>query len=263
MEMVAASKLQRAQHATLSSRLYASSAREALSRLKATSAAEHPFFASGDGRPSLYIVFTSDQGLAGAYTANVLKEMIRALQGSSHAKVIMIGKRGAQLLSRVSHTFEIVGVYPAFQHHPTLADISPLAQTAMQLFHDGTIGHVVVVYTDFQSISRQVATHRAILPIPAQEILDSGIHGDDEVNLEPSAQELVDYIVPRFVEVQIYQASMEAAASEHASRMLAMHAASDNAGEIIDSLTLEYNSARQAGVTQELAEIAAGASAIL
>ncbi len=257
MEMVAASKLQKAQDVTFASRIYAASAREALSRIKAVSDLEHPFFTSGTSAASLYIVLTSDRGLAGAYTAKVLKELVRV--GEESAKVIVIGKRGAQLLARLKHSFDIVGVYSSWQHHPTLADISPIAQTALKLFLDGVVGHVAVIYTDFHSLSRQDVVSRSLLPVVANDIQDS----DEEVQMEPSAHDLIEYIVPRFIEVQIYQASLEAAASEHASRMLAMHAASDNASDLIDSLTLEYNSARQAGITAELAEIAAGAQAIL
>lgn len=257
MEMVAASKLQKAQDATNASRIYASSAREVLSRLKMVSGVEHRFFTSGDNQQPLFIVFTSDRGLAGAYAANVLKELFRAVGTTQRAKVIMIGKRGTQLLSRVAHSFEIVGVYPSWQHHPTIADISPIAKTAMKLFYDSVIDHVVLVYTDFHSVSRQKPVSKVILPIPAQEYVD------EQVKIEPSAKEVVEYVVPRFIEVQIYQASLEAAASEHAARMISMHAATDNANDLIDSLTLEYNSARQAGITQELAEIAAGAQAIL
>lgn len=256
MEMVAASKLQKAQDATFASRIYASSAREVLCQLKLMSKAEHVFFNAGKNTSSLYIVFTSDRGLAGAYSAKVLKELFRAVGSATDAKIIMIGKRGMQLLARLRHGFEILGAYPS-------ADISPIAQTAMKLFIEGAIGQVVIVYTDFESISRQRTTSRSILPIPAEEIFDSGIQKGNDVLIEPSAQVLVDYIVPRFVAVQLYQANLEAAASEHASRMFAMHTASDNASDIIDSLTLEYNSARQAGITAQLAEIAAGAQAVL
>ena len=263
MEMVAASKLQKAQDATFASRLYASSAREVLTRLKMISSVGHPFFAPINDAPILYIVFTSDRGLAGAYTAKVMKELVRSARNTEHAKIIMIGKRGAQLLSRLQHSFDVIGVYPSWQRHPTLADISPIAQTAMQLFRDSTIGQVVLVYTDFHSMSHQEAISKPILPISEREVSDAAIIGDEQVRMEPSAEELLEHVLPRFIEVQIYQASLEAAASEHMSRMTSMHAASDNASDIIDSLTLEYNSARQAGITQELAEIAAGAQAIL
>lgn len=263
MEMVAASKLQKAQDATSASRIYASSAREVLTRLKIISPGMHPFFDSEDNGASLYIAFTSDRGLAGSYTTKVLQQLFRTVDMGSDTKIIMVGKRGTQLLSRITHGFDIIGVYPSWQHHPTLADISPIAQTAMRLFHDGTIHRVVLVYTHFHSISRLEPVSKIILPIPAPEIVDDALGAFAYTSLEPSPQELLEYVVPRFIEVQIYQASLEAAASEHASRMMSMHAASDNASDLIDSLTLEYNSARQAGITAELAEIAAGAQAIL
>lgn len=264
MEMVAASKLARAQEATFVSRMYSSSAREALARLRMLLPEEHPFFVPSTTSSALYVVFTSDRGLAGSYTTNVLKEMVRAVGKEKNAKLIIIGKRGGQLLARLNKEFDILGIYPSWQHHPTLAEISPIAKTAMNLFKEQKIGRVVLVYTNFHSMSRQEVVSKTILPVPLQDIADSSVQEDDyAVTIEPSAHELVEYIVPRFVEVQVYQAGLEASASEHASRMLAMHNASDNADDVIDSLTLEYNSARQAGVTSELAEIAAGAQAIL
>ncbi len=263
MEMVAASKLARAQEATFISRLYSTSAREALARLRTILPEQHPFFVPRENTSALYVVFTSDRGLAGSYTTNVLKEMIRTVGNETDAKLIIIGKRGGQLLARLHKDFDILGIYPSWQHHPTLAEISPIAQTAMKLFKENMIGRVVLVYTNFHSMSRQETVSKTILPVPLTDIVDSSVGEDDRVSIEPSATELVEYIVPRFVEVQVYQAGLEASASEHASRMMAMHNASDNADDVIDSLTLEYNSARQAGVTSELAEIAAGAQAIL
>ncbi len=263
MEMVAASKLARAQQATVMSRLYSSSAREALSRLRRLVPDEHSFFMPSENTSALYIVFTSDRGLAGAYTTNVLKQMIRTVGKDTDAKLIIIGKRGGQLLARLHHEFDVLGIYPSWQHHPTLAEISPIARTATNLFKEGSVGRIVLVYTDFHSISKQETVSKTILPVPEHEVTDAGSSDDDVASIEPSDSELLEYIVPRFVEVQIYQASLEASASEHASRMVAMHNASDNANDLIDSLTLEYNSARQAGVTSELAEISAGAQAIL
>ncbi|MEK7500125.1 MAG: ATP synthase F1 subunit gamma, partial [Patescibacteria group bacterium] len=245
------------------SRLYANGAREALSHLRALVPEEHPFFMENVSSPALYIVFTSDRGLAGAYTTNVLKEMIKAVGSEPQAKLIIIGKRGGQLLARLTHSFDIIGIYNSWQHHPTIAEISPIARTAMKLFQEKTIGRVVLVYTDFHSLSSQETTSRTILPVPMRDTPDVYRLRDETISLEPSAHELLEYIVPRFVEVQVFQASIESAASEHASRMVAMHNASDNASDVIDSLTLEYNGARQAGVTAELAEISAGAEAIL
>lgn len=262
MEMVAASKLSRAQGVTAASRLYVFSAREALSYIKTVVPGGHPFFVQNTNPAALYIVFTSDRGLAGAYTANVMKKMLASTTHEPNAKIIIIGKRGAQLLARQKHAFEIVGLYPAWQH-PTVLDISPISQTAMRLFTAGEIGRVVLVYTDFHSISRQETVSRVVLPVPDFDTTNAGILRSEGVSLEPSASKLLEYIVPRFIDAQIYQASMEASTSEHASRMMAMNSASENANDIIDSLTLEYNSARQAGVTNELAEIAAGSQAIL
>lgn len=261
MEMVAASKLQKAQDATFASRTYAISAREALVRLTRYTGVTHPLFIQRPELPTLYVVYTSDRGLAGAYTAHVLQELVHDITATSNAKVIMIGKRGAQLFARIGVHAEVLGVYPGWQHYPALSDIAPIARLVMKQFREGAIGRAVLIYTDFESITRQRVRSHVVLPVKAYE--DIQREEDIRVTIEPSPRELADYIVPRFIEVQLYQAALEAAASEHASRMTSMHAASDNAKDVIDSLTLEYNAARQAGITAELAEIAAGAQAVL
>lgn len=264
MEMTAASKLRRAQEATLRSRTYAAHAREVLAELHVRSEeATHPLFAQRNGSRRLIIAFTSDRGLAGAYNSNVLKTLFSLdLTG---LKLIVIGQKGAQFAHKLQNQIDIVGVYTNWpvEVHPT--DIRPIAVTAMELFTSRQVDRVSILYTDFESTIRQVVRLRDILPIDPSSILPAEQLKKSETTetlFEPSPQKVLNYVVPRLVEVQIYQASLEATASEHAARMVAMKNASDNAKDLASNLNLSYNSARQAAVTQELAEISAGAEVV-
>jgi F-type H+-transporting ATPase subunit gamma len=263
MEMVAASKLRRAQEATLASRVYAIAARQALARIRAVAGEmSHPLFGQAEQSGHLAIMFTSDRGLAGAYNTNVLKGLAKLLQEQEHTHLIVIGEKGAQFVRRLKASIELVGVYTNWPHRPRLDDVTPLASTAMDLFTSGKVSRVTALYTDFVSLASQKVVAREILPVSGAEI-DAVLQNADVYEVEPDPASMVSYIVPRFISVQLYQAALEAAASEQAARMMAMKNASDNAKDLIEDLTLEYNGARQAAVTQELAEISAGAQAVL
>lgn len=264
MEMTAASKLRRAVSATLRSRTYAINAREALARLRArTAAAAHPLFTKHKSGGRLLILFTSDRGLAGAYNSNLFKTLLTLpLAG---LKLIVIGQKGAQFVAKLGSQVEVEGVYTNWPVTPTPTDVRPIAATAIELFTTGAVSEVSLLYTDFESTIRQIVQLRDLLPIDPAIILasaDVARLSQQDTLFEPSIEAVVDYIVPRLVEVQIYQAALEAAASEQAARMVAMKNASDNAKELVDDLTLTFNSARQAAITQELAEISAGAQVV-
>lgn len=264
MEMTAASKLRRAQEATLRSRTYAINAREALARLRAhATTAAHPLFSKHDHGGRLLILFTSDRGLAGAYNSNLIKALLTIpLAG---LKLIVIGQKGAQFAAKLNNQVEVEGVYTNWPITPAPTDIRPIAATAIELFTAGTVNRVSLLYTDFHSTIRQTVILRDLLPIDpatvlaAEDVKHASLH---ETIFEPSEAAVLNYVVPRLVEVQIYQAALEAAASEQAARMVAMKNASDNAKDIVDDLTLTFNGARQAAITQELAEISAGAQVV-
>lgn len=256
MEMTAASKLRRAQEAVLRSRTYSASARGALARLRSlTGKKMHPLFSPREGDSHLIILFSSDRGLAGAYNSNLFKTVLSL--DLKNLALIIVGQRGAQFVSKLGSEVEVVGAYTHFPVEVTPSDIRPIAATAMEMFTEGKVSRVSLLYTDFESTLKQVVRLKDILPVEPATIKTS------ETVFEPSAETVVEYIVPRLIEVQIYQASLEATASEHAARMVAMKNASDNAKELSSDLTLAFNRARQAGITQELAEISAGAQVIL
>lgn len=268
MEMVAASKLRRAQEATLKSRTYAQSARELLALLRSQATEEtHPLFRTREGKRRLIILFSSDRGLAGAYNSNLFKALVMLLQQSPNqtTQMIVVGNKGAQFVSRLASQVDVVGVYTNWPAKPSITDIMPIAKTVTENFISGSVDEVTVLYTDFVSVTAQVVTPRRLLPINPAEILSSEKKINPTVTpilFEPSPTAVMDYVVPRVIEVLIYQAALEAAASEQSMRMVAMKSASDNAKDIIGDLTLTYNGARQAAITQELAEITSGAEAM-
>lgn len=271
MELVAASKMRRAQEATLLSRTYSNTARSILTRLsELIDISTHPLYQKRTITHTLYIVVTSDRGLAGAYNSNVLKSFTQALKKdeahgiTSHA--IIIGRQGATFASRIK-TLNILGVYDNFPDNPSAQDIQPILDTAVQAFVQAKakkqlpkVDSVVVVMTYYKSSISQEVEHIQLLPAIFSE--DEHRRDEHDVVFEPSPMQVLETITPRLIEVQLMQAILESSASEHSMRMMAMKNASDNAGDLIDDLTLVFNSARQAAITQELAEITGGAEAI-
>ena len=266
MQLVAASKMRKAQEATVRSRAYTSSAREILGQLaKMTDAKKQPLFKARPVKSRLLVVITSDRGLAGAYNSNVLRLLISVLKQSVQTanKVIVIGSKGSRFVSRLEDV-DLVGAYTDWPTDPTSADIRPITETAIKAFLDKSIDSTQLIYTKFISTILQEVVAEQLLPILTIESdpTDGIANSLEDAVFEPSPQAVLDAIVPRLLEAQTYQAILEAIASEQSMRMMAMKNATDNANELIDDLTLEYNSARQASITQELAEISAGAEAI-
>jgi F-type H+-transporting ATPase subunit gamma len=266
MQLVSASKLRRAQDYALRSRAYRDLAYELLTRLGSIDEVEQqPMFARRAVSARLYIVITSNSGLAGAYNANVLKLLTHAVRADRDTKVasrvIMIGSRGAQFVRRL-HGVELLAVYNEFGDQPSANDVRPILNTLIEQFQDEQVDEVQLLYTMFTSNIVQVAQAIQLLPAvsPANNSkTDSGVV---ITNFEPDIETVIEQITVRLVEAQLWQALLESLASEHAMRMLAMKNATDNANDLIDDYTLEYNTARQAGITQELAEITGGAEAL-
>lgn len=265
MELVAASKMRKATEAAHRGRAYRQAAHSMLSRLTAvTEISEHPLYKTRPIKSRLYIVVTSDRGLAGAYNANIIKLLTQAVandrKASVKSQVIIIGKRGAQFLRRVEH-IDIIAAYADFGDKPGANDIRPILDTVVEQYRTEATDEVRLLYTEHKSNITQTAQSLAILPAtfdeePAEE------RDLSDVTFEPSISEVLENVTERLLEVQIWQALLESIASEQSMRMLSMKNATDNASEIIDDLTLEFNTARQAKITQELAEITGGAEAI-
>jgi F-type H+-transporting ATPase subunit gamma len=258
MQMVAASKLRRAQSAALAPRDYAAAARELLARLGGgTAVSQHPLY---DERPvtnALAIVIAGDRGMAGGYNSNVLRALgkLRREQPEGELSAICVGRRAAMFVAGARDVSELAS-YEI--EHATANNIAvPVLREATRLFEDGEVDAVHVIFTKFVSTVKQDVQSVQLLPV-----LPAGEAAAAEGEFEPEAEELIDYATRRILEAQITVAILESRASEEAARMMAMMNASDNADEIIGDLTLALNNARQAMVTQEISEITAGAEAI-
>lgn len=268
MELVAASKMRRAQEHAKQGRIYREAAYGLLTRLSNTSeAAEHPLFIKRAVRNKLYVVITSNRGLAGAYNANILRLLTRSIQEDHKARintqVIAIGKQAANFVRRLEGV-ELTAAYPAFGDQPTANDIRPLLNTLTEFYTEKKIDSVQLLFTEFKSNLTQIATQLSVLPaqVEAADQATADNAALENVTFEPSIEAVLDNVTIRLLEVQLWQAMLESIASEHSMRMMAMKNATDNASDLIDDLTLAFNTARQAAITQELAEITGGAEAI-
>lgn len=259
MQMVAASKLRRAQLAATAPQAYTQAARQLLSNLGAqTVAATHPLFAVRPVKRALTIVIAGDRGMAGGYNSNIIRALGRHMKATpAEHSVIAVGKRAALSVARASDVRGIASFDADVTDTAGMVALPVLAQ-ATEAYEQGDVDAVYILSTDFVSTVTQKVSLRQLLPVQAPEI--AGVHS--ESTMEPSAEELVDIAVRRVLEAEVLQAVLEARASEEASRMLAMMNASDNASDIIGDLTLVYNNARQGKITQEISEISAGAEAI-
>lgn len=264
MELVAASKMRRAQEATQSSSLYAQAAHELLTQLSRLSDTDtHHLFVKRDVKTRLIIVITSDKGLAGAYNSNVLKLYARQLKedraNGTLTKTITIGRKGANFVSRLKDV-DVVSAYQDFPERPTGAELRPVMSAIIEQFTDGDVDAVDVIYTDYVNSINQIAKVQRLLPAGFAETEVS--ETIEQASFEPSVEQVLENVTVRLIEAQLFQALLDAQASEQSMRMVAMKNASDNAGDIMDDLTLEMNKVRQAGITQELAEISGGAEAM-
>ena len=265
MELVSASKMRSAQEYAKQSRDYREIAYELLSKLgQINEVKSHPMFKPRKTKARLHVLITSNTTLAGAYNYNATKQLALNLKSDQdeHVKslVIAIGKQGTQFVRRLQGV-ELLAVYTELGDHPTENDVKPILTTVMDQFSSEAVDEVDIIYTMFKSNLVQQIQSLTVLPAKADE---AGTVTDalKITNFEPSVDVVLDNIVSRLVEVQIWQAILESLASEHSMRMLAMKNATDNANDLIDDYTLEFNTARQANITQELAEIIGGAEAL-
>lgn len=269
MELVAASKMRRAVQSTIASRPFSGFIFETVRRIvRSLPSVTHPLLVvPKEAEKTLLLVIASDRGLAGGYNTNVLKrasQEIRSIGGTVEA--ICIGKRAGDAMRRLE--VPILAAFVNLTVSPTFADVRPVAKLITKEFLTGKYKKVAIVYTDFVSALTQAPTTQLLLPLHpdllGEGTGDSGqvTAGEVETKLEPSPEVVLGTLLPRMVESAVFQAVLESSASEHSSRMMAMKNASEAAGEMIDSLTFSYNQARQAGITQEIAEISSGKAAL-
>lgn len=265
MELVSASKLRRAQEQARATREYRKATYELLARLSTIKEVEEqPLFKKRPVDSRLYVVITSNSGLAGAYNANILKQLAQAVTrdkaNNIKSTAIAIGSKGAQFVRRTSD-IDLLAYYPAFGDQPTQADILPILSTVIEQYISEAVDEVYVLYTLSRSGIVQEAINVPLLPAQLDDAqpLPTAVAA---MNFEPDVETVIHNVGTRLIEVQIWQMLLESLASEHSMRMLAMKNATDNANELIADYTLEYNTARQAAITQELSEITGGAEAL-
>jgi F-type H+-transporting ATPase subunit gamma len=259
MQFVAASKLKRAQDATLAARPYSEKLDEVLADLAAVLDGEdHPLLAKPESDKRLIVLITTDRPLSGPLNTNIVRFIARDIvDNPGDVALITVGRKGRDAMRRTGVPLE--AHFATFGDRPTFADVLPLARLVTDDFLAGTYGRVDIVYSQFVSTLVQRPTALTILPIqPAEDT--EGIPGNQFI-FEPNAGAVLERLLPRFVATRIFQAVLEAKASEESSRMVAMKNATENAEELIEDLTLSYNKVRQANITREMIEIASGANA--
>ncbi len=291
MEMVAAAKMRKATDAALNTRTYATMAWDLLVNLSKTQKEKLPLLDVRPVKKLLVVLITSNRGLCGSFNSNIIRKTSAQLRDPKNISrqrtemgevepseeieidVIGIGKKGADFAKK--NNYNLIASYSEFSDTPKLDDVMPISQMIIDEYIKGNYDKVVVAYTDFKSAIAQVAKLRQVLPVSEHDlekmIGELGADKDKKEKtetkvadyvFEPSKSEVLETILPRLVETQVYQAVLESSASEHSARMMAMRNASEAAEDMIKELNLTFNKARQAAITQEIAEIAGGAAAL-
>lgn len=290
MEMVAAAKMRKAVEAVLRTRTYANLSWETVMHLSmmadGKSESVHPLLTKRpETKKAAIILISSNRGLCGGYNTNILNKVKESIKRHPEVPVefILVGKKGAAVYSQ---NYAVAAEFPKSDVLTDAREVVPIVNMAVTDFLSGKYDKVFVAYTDFVSAVKQVPRVKQLLPVNMEEDDYLGIVADPKVSVtkqlisekkekhlapkagydfifEPSPSEVLDKIIPRLLEVQVYQAILEANASEHSASMSAMHQATEAATDMVKELTLYYNKARQAGITAEIAEISAGANALL
>jgi F-type H+-transporting ATPase subunit gamma len=267
MKMVAASKLRRAQERIMNARPYASQMQRVLSSVATrVDPSIHPLLTIRAPRPdskTLVIVVTGDKGLCGSFNTNAIKAGAAYIVESPQKCMLgLVGRKGRDFFGRRGFAvlFEQVGIFQKLRYE----DARVIAQTAIDAFVAGDVDRVVLIYNEFRSVMTQRVVVDQLLPIGREEVDGATTAAANQIDYlyEPSAQEIFDQLLPRFIEVQVYRALLESNAAFFAAQMTAMDTATKNSGEMIANLTLYMNKVRQAAITREIIEVVSGAEAL-
>lgn len=263
MKLVSASKLRKAQHAILEARPYAIKMMDVLNHLAARCNSDlHPLLDVREGDHHLYLVITSDKGLCGGFNGNIIRKTAQHLEDNKQNdnSLIIAGKKGNDVFRNrpVNITQEIIGWTKDFDY----LKAQDIGEKLASLFSEKKVDKVFMVYNEFKSVMQQEVIVEQLLPVVPENLA----HKDDtfvvDYIYEPDEEAILNDLLKRYMTVEVYRAFLESSASEHGARMTAMDSATRNAGEMIGSLTLTYNQARQAYITKELIEIVNGAEAL-
>ena len=264
LEMVSASKIRKSQELMNASRPYARMIRRVMGHLsKANPEYRHPFTVRREETRKVgYIIVSTDRGLCGGLNTNLFKLVISDIQQwkkkGADISLVTLGKKASAFFKRIK--VEIAAQAKDLGEKPQIDDLIGSIKVMLDAYRDGEIDLVYIVYNDFINTMSQQPMLEQLLPLPETE--DEEVHDIWDYIYEPDAESLLDTVLVRYIEAEVYQAVLENLASEHAARMIAMKNATDNAGDLIDELTLVYNKARQAAITQEISEIVGGAAAV-
>jgi F-type H+-transporting ATPase subunit gamma len=265
MEMVAASKIRKAQKQMEASRPYAERIRHVVGHLaKANPDYTHPFLVEREVKRVGYIIISTDRGLCGGLNVNMFKTVIGELtkwrKENVEADLVLVGAKAVSFFKRLGGN--VLGTATHLGDKPQANDLIGAIKIMLDKYEDGGIDRLFLVHNDFVSTMSQVPEIVSLLPVSSIDVADDGLQKHWDYIYEPDAGELLDDVLMRYIESQVYRGAVENFACEMAAKMVAMKSATDNAGEIIDKLQLVYNKARQAAITQEISEIVGGAAAV-
>lgn len=266
MEMVAASRLKRVESRVIASRAYTEKMHMVLSHLVSSLEGSHPWFAEKDQKVSTVkiLLITADKGLCGAYNNNIIQKTVKFIrtQTDKKVKLILIGKKGYLYFSKGNYADLIEKYIPESVEKLGYAQIQELGDMLIKGYERNEFGELHIFFTKFHTVMQSFATSVRLLPIE-KDTFESKEKISGEYIFEPSAEQILNNLFPKFIETRLYQCLLESLTSEYAARRVAMIAATENAGEMIDELVSSYNKARQASITKELLEVVSGAEALV
>lgn len=260
MELVSSSKLRKARERQERAKPYYTTVLENIQNvLSTTGNIKHPLLDTREVKTSLYIILSADRGLAGGYNANIMRlteNMIK--EKDINSKIITVGSKARDYFTRRS--YDVVKSFLGISEEPQFSDAREIGNIALKLYENKEIDEINIVYTRFLSTISQEP--KVLKLLPSEEVHEESTRGKVLTEFEPSTEEVLDYLIPKYIQSSIYGALIESSTSEQAARRIAMESATDNAEEIIDELQISYNRARQAAITMEISEIVSGAEAL-
>jgi F-type H+-transporting ATPase subunit gamma len=270
MKMVAASKLRRAQNAILKLRPYANKMNEILKNLNSSleNGDDSPYSQTREPRKVLLVVIASNRGMCGAFNSNIIKltnilinEKYAGLSHSGNLDLICIGRKASEFYKKKN--IKVIAVLDQLFDNLTFDNVAPVAEQLMKYFTTGEYDRIELVYNQFKNAAVQRLINEQYLPIAhAEPVAELKTNGKADYIFEPSKKEIVEQLIPKSLKIQLYKALLDSFASEQGARMTAMHQATDNASDLLKSLTIAYNNARQTAITNEILEIVSGANAL-
>ncbi|WP_404980923.1 ATP synthase F1 subunit gamma [Capnocytophaga granulosa] len=259
MKMVSAAKSKKAQEAIHAMKPYANTLGNLLKSLKSALGTTNPFLPREKGEKRILVVaITSDRGLCGAFNSTIVKHTLSLLEKyeGKEVEILTIGKKGNDILKK---TGKVSRYCEGFFDHMDFQKVATLAQELMDAYTKGTYDRIILVYNSFKNVATQILTEEVFLPL---QLTTEDEQEESDFIYEPSAEAIIEGLIPKHLKLQLYKALRDSLAAEHGARMTAMHKATDNASTLRDELTLTYNKARQTAITNEILEIVSGANAL-